>query len=269
MLDMNKTFKFGKVVYTPEQFRQRWCPEANDNKLEIVLKELETSGNLTWIESKTQEEKIFEKVAKEQDIINRADTLDELNEQAKQFKREEKRANQLKHKGMSLMFGNISIARDFEDWVTDELGLETEISFVKGQPKLTIYDITDIEANKVSRKYNLESNIQTAVGIVDTGITSATNAVDYTAEKVIAPVVRVGAKAVTSVGGTVVKTGVKTVGTLINAIVKGSKDCARELKNDEDVLRASRELITTKNEIKSSINKRVNSINSNNITFID
>lgn len=273
MLDLQKRFKFGGKVYTVEVFKEKFASDQDDEAIEIALKKLEESGDLVWIDEldpqTRKEATILERVQKEQTIVEAANMADEFEQQAKDFKHEQKRANQLKHKGCYFMFGNATQARDFENWVTQNLALETEISFVKGQPKLKIYDVTDQEISMMTRKYNLENGIQSVVDTADNLAQGATKAVDYTATKVLVPVAKVGAKAGVSILGTVAKTGAKTLGTLISSIAIGSKQCAKEIRNDEDVLRAGRELIQTKNELKKAVNKHTGTMGAGNMGYID
>lgn len=272
MLDLQRKLKIGKSILTVEEFKEKYASELDDVTVEETLNVLESKGNIVWMDqidpAVQQVEKILNKSEKEISIVNAANQADEFDQQAKEFKLDKKRANQLKHKGYYWMFGNIQQARIFEEYVANNLGLQTEISFVLGQPKLTVYNITDKEIGELDRKYKLESGIQTAVNVVDKTATTATKAVDYTAQKVIAPVVQVGAKAGVSILGTVAKTGAKSLGTIISAIATGSKQCVKEIKHDDDVLRAGRELINVKDEIKHAVVNKT-STHSGNGGYID
>lgn len=273
-MDAERKLKLGKKgkVYTVQQFADKFS-QGDLSVAELAISQLEAKGDIIWLDLKDPteeyERKIFESATKEQSLVMQANLHDTYNEQAKAFERQQKRENRAVYKGYFLLFPDLGKAQEFELWVNQDLRLETEISLKSGQPKLNIYNLTDAELNLINRKYKAESTIQKAVGTVDKIASGATGAVDYTATKVVAPIVQVGAKAGVSILGTVAKTGAKTLGTLVTAVALGSRQCVKEIKTDEDVLKASRELINTKDSIKHSLANRTSSIGGGAGGFIE
>lgn len=265
-INMDTKFNFAKRIWTVEQFAEKFnvpAEQAFGTLTQLVELGKATPIDETDMETRKQEA-LLEKALKELEVINAVESYDMEKVQEKQFKQAIKSANQLKHKGYYLLFPTQSKAEEFQDWVTQVLFLSSSIEILTTQYgkqyKLNVFDITDAQISTMDKKHALETTIDKTVGVVDNTLNGVATGVDYTAQKIIAPLTQVTARTVARAGGTLAKTGVRTASTLVSSIFQGVKECSHDLKYDQDVLRARKELTETKNDIIKVINNhKVNS----------
>lgn len=251
---MERKLNFCGQMYTFEKFAQEYC-DGDFEQAEAVIITLIKQGRANWVEHdpRAKENKALMKALVQQTIEEQADVHDQYDELQKEFARNLQREGRLTYPKIELDFAHLGKAQEFQLYVANELRLESEIALRGTKCTLIVFEPTDKEYNAMVRKYKTESAINTAITGVDKVATGATKTVDYTATKIIAPTVQVGAKAGVSILKTLAVTGAKTTGTLISALANGSKQCVKEIQTDPDVLRASRDLLQTKDSIARGI----------------
>lgn len=251
---MDRKINFCGQMYTFEKFAQEFC-EGNLEQAEIVANTLIKQGRANWVEHdpKAKENKALLKALVQQTIEEQADTFDQYDELQEEFRRNKQREGRLTYPKIELDFAHLGKAQEFQLYVANTLRLESEIAIRSNKCTLVVFEPTDKEYNAMVLKYKTETAINTAVNSVDKVATGATKAVDYTATKIVAPTVQVGAKAGVSILKTLAVTSAKATGTIVSALANGSKQCVREIQTDPDVLRASRDLLNTKDSIARGI----------------
>lgn len=251
---MEAKLNFCGQMYTLEKFALEFC-DGDETQADKVIETLVKQGRANWVENdpKAKENKAFMKSLVQQTIEEQAELHDTYDELQKEFKRNNARAGRLTYPKIELDFAHLGKAQEFQLYVANELRLESEIALRNSTCVLVIFEPTDKEYNAMVRKYKTENAINSAVGGVDKVATTATKAVDYTATKIVAPTVQVGAKAGVSILKTLTVTGVKATGTIISALAHGTKQCVQEIQTDPDVLRASRDLLNVKDSTMRGI----------------
>ena len=251
---MERKLNFCGQMYTVDKFVTEFC-DGNAEQAETVINTLIKQGRANWVEHdpKAKENKALLKALVQQTIEEQAEVHDTYDELQKEFKRNQKREGRLTYPKIELDFAHLGKAQEFQIYVANELRLESEIALRGNACVLVVFNPTDHEYNAMVRKYKAESAINTAVSGVDKVATTATKAVDYTATKIVAPTVQVGAKAGVSILKTLAVTSAKATGTIVSALATGTKQCVQEVKTDPDVLRASRDLLNTKDSIARGI----------------
>jgi len=266
---MEKKLNFCGQMYTFEKFTQEYC-DGDFNQAEVVINTLIKQGRANWVEydKKAKENKALMKALIQQTIEEQADIHDQYDELQKEFARNQQREGRLTYPKIELDFAHLGKAQEFQLYVVNELRLESEIALRGTKCTLIVFEPTDKEYNAMVRKYKTESAINTAVTTVDKVASNTTDIVDYTATKIIAPTVQVGAKAGVSILKTLAVTSAKATGTIVSALAAGSKQCVKEIQTDPDVLRASRDLLNTKDSIAKGFRAHTTSTG-NGIRIID
>ena len=94
---------------------------------------------------------------------------------------------------IALSFKTTAEACSAESYV-NSLGIEdTEISIKGGAIKLIVRDITPQEYTKIATKYQLEKAVNSTVDVAGKALRGTTNAINYTATNVVAPVAKIAA----------------------------------------------------------------------------
>lgn len=256
----NRKLNFCGDIYTVEKFAKEFA-ESNEETALIVIEKLIKQGRANWVDTSQtkKQDKALLKTLVQEAIQEQAEVYDNYDRQALEFKHQQQRANRLTYKGIELDFAHLGKAQEFELWIVQELNLETEVAMKNGHAVLRVFNLTDKDMNAINLRYKADKGIQTVVGSVDTVAKNATKAVDYTATKVLAPTVQVGARAGVSILKTLAVTGAKTTGTLISALTNGTKQCVQEVRTDADVVRATRDILDAKDSTMRMIRNHTGS----------
>ena len=255
-----KKIKIGESLYTEEEFVEKYGAEGEDiaaSFLEMLLK----SGQATIVDNEiqTKEDKAIHQALKEQEIIEKAEMFDEYDQKQKEFKMAQSRENRLLYEQIELDFAHLGKAEEMQNWIKSELALQTEIAIVNGFCVLRVFNLTDKDLNAINLRYTTDKAIGTVVSKVEDTANFATDAVHYTANKVVSPLAKATAKASANIFKTLAVTTAKTGGTLISSLTNGIKQSSKEIQNDPEVVRAIRDLTEVKNTAKKSISKIKNS----------
>lgn len=160
---------------------------------------------------------------------------------------------------IALTFRTSAEACSAENWI-NSLGIEdTEISMKKGAIKLIVKDITPQEYTKIATRYQLEKGINSAVNVAGKTIVGATDAINYTATKVVAPVAKIAGEAGMNLGKGLLHTGVKVGAGLVNATSKAVAETKVAMATDTELLKAKRELVDAKDSAISFFRRKLGS----------
>lgn len=255
-IDQDSIFQFNGKTYTMVQFAEAF---ANSN-LEAAIgavEQLHRKGRIKLANQDSKEQKIFDSVEREikfEEAANEYDREVEETKDARAYARRQGRATypeiELDYPTKSKMFAHKT---DFMEHLRlTENQFDTKVN-VNGYT-MVIYNITDQELNYIQRTYKMDMGISNAISAMGSGANKVTDAVNYTADKVIAPAAQVAAKVGASVAKTGIKTATKVGASLFTALVRGVKEAAHDVRNDADVLRAGRELINAKDTVTRKIN---------------
>ncbi len=236
-----------KKIYTAEDFAAAFTDEDIDVALH-TMNCLISQGRAKLVDTErsSKEKKGIDRAEKQNSLVEQAELYDQYDDQMKTYALQKNRENRGIYESVELDFPHLGKAQEFQGYVIDEYRLDTEVILKGDCVTLKIYNIADNEWIRLEKKYALENKIGKAVSSVDTVATKTTGAVDYTARKVIAPTVQVGAKAGVSILKTLAITTAKATGTIVSAVTAGSKQCVQEIRTDSDVLKATRDLVSVK-----------------------
>lgn len=253
-LEPKDRLNFKGSILTFEQFTEKYA-NGNQNEATAIVETLIRKGNIKLVDKASSKQDLAIKQADKEEIIRlMADEIDAQEEQRKDFKADIKRQDRLTYQEAEIQYPNQFKAAEAELYFKEKLRLkETEIRVRNGICYLVVKNVTDAELNYINRVYTADNVIKAGVDLANKGAESMVGAVDYTAKKIVTPVVEIGAK--TSMGllraltGTLVKTGA----TIVNAGSQSIKQTARDIQLDPDIIRARRELTNTKDDLKRTI----------------
>ena len=241
-------------AYTVQQFANKY----SDGNLEQAISLIEVlikKGSAKTVEpGVAKENKAINNALTEETISALAVFIEQEEENAKDSKAEKKREGRLTYPEVEIEYPSHMEAIQAEERYIAELRLKnTEVKSKNGRHLLVVYDITDAEMNYINRTYTVDKVVQSSIGVVNTGVEKLTGAVDYTAKNVLTPITKVGAKGVGALFKTVTSTVARTGATVITATKEGVTKTAKELREDTEVIKASRDLIDTKDAIKRKV----------------
>jgi hypothetical protein len=252
--DEDTVISFYGQTYNVDQFAQAFSDGDKTNAIGAMTILLNNGRAKLYKGAENKQTKAFEKTYEEQSIKDAAYEHENYEEKNKDYRAEQKREGKLTYPCVEFEFAYPLKAQEFENYVKKDLRIiDTEISVRGGRCVLKVYNVTDSEVNAMSRTYKADKFTQNAIGVVDTTAKRATDAVHYTATKVVSPVIQVGARAGASIFKTILATAAKTAGTLVSATASGIKSAAYEIKHDPEVLKGARDII----EVGDSVRRKV------------
>lgn len=240
---------------------QEYADEYHNGNIQLGIESfelLEKKGSARTIEvEKNKTEKSIEKAYKEKGVTALAEYIESEEDIALDKKAERKRDGRLVYESIEIPFNNIIEATQYETQFKKALRLkDTEVRSRNGNIELVLYNITDADYNYVSRVYSRDKAINNTVGFVDKGLTGVTDAVDYTAKNIIAPVTKVTTKGVASLFKTVASTVARTGATIVTSTKEGAIDTFESISTDKEVIKAGRDLIDAKDTICRTTNNK-------------
>lgn len=251
--DIQTVIDFKGKRYDVETFANAFA-EGNIENAIGAMEVLLNKGSAKLVVRNTKESKTFERIEKEESWSESADQHDMFVEANKDYLAQARREGKATYAQVEFDFGNLLKAQQFQSNMVKDLRIQdTEISLRSGVCVVIFREVTDAELNYMNRVYKADKVVNATVGTVNNVAEKATGAVHYGATKIVAPVVQVGARAGASIFKTLLTTSAKTAGSLISATAQGVRSAAHEIRHDEDVLRAGRDLIQVKDGVARKI----------------
>ena len=269
IITMTKT----KQMFTIDEFYERYGDAfgiQTEEDLEKVLDLMVQQGICTIKDDEeTEEDTLANKILHAEEIISARDQLLAEEENYNQKQREEK-LNNTKSMTPLFPFINSLSATEFQDWLAINLNINSQLITERdGSIKVRVPNVTPQEYTKIERHYNTEKGISKATNLAQKGADNLTNAVNYSATKIVAPTAKIAGRAGLNIAKTLVQTGVKVGAGLVSNTRKCINDTKRDLSYDRDILTAKADLKDASNCIKrkyaSFVNKNVSG--SSGITF--
>jgi hypothetical protein len=265
-LNEDSVLKIWGNIETVSQFASKHS-DGNIDRAIGVLEVLIRKGDAKIIDTvgKTREQKKLNKAFVQESITTMADMVDQREEDIKDYNANKKREGRLAYEEIQIEYPNFHLASQAEEYYTRELRLtDTEVKKIGMQCFLVVRNITDKELNFINITYKRDKVMHGTMNVANKGVTSVTGVVDYTAKNVLTPAIKIGAIGAVSLIKSLSSTIARTGATVITSTTKGVKDTTREIVSDEEVLRATRDLINTKDAVKRQMVKIGNGGSSSN-----
>lgn len=263
---MEQLYVIKNKKYTIGEFMTKFNI-SDETKATAVIDLLIRQGKAEVYSNNTKEEDLMEKTAKSLEFERLIAALEQEEAEAKEAIRE-KNTEDVDLVNLSLDFSSTQQAVNYEDYAND-LGIkDTEIVCKKGLITLRLAGITPQEYSKITMRYQADKAINSTVNFTKTAVIGATDAVNYGATNIVAPVAKIAGEAGLNLGKGLVQTGVKVGAGLVNSGAKAVKDTRHALGTDPEMLKARQELTNTKNDIlrffrkKAGINRKGSGIGS-------
>lgn len=255
MINQESRIKINGKIHDMEGFIKQYAIEDMDQAI-YIANSLIRQGKATEYEKITPDQSFINEAMKRENKNRIVDAIDREEAEHKQFKREAKlEGNDLINIGLN--FATTPEALTAENWI-NEMGIEnTEIIMKKGAVILKVSDISPDEYGKISRKYKTERAINNSVAVTSKAINSTTDAINYGATNIVAPIAKIGGEAALNLGKGVVHTGIRVGAGLINSSGKAVRDTTKALQTDPEMLRATKELRDAKDSMTSYFKKKL------------
>jgi hypothetical protein len=179
-----------------EQFAAKYA----DGNLEAAIPAAETlkrKGKLVLQEDLSPEQKILNRIESEVALEDAANEADQDEERIKDARANQRRAGRAVYSEIELDYPTrAKVLEHKRNFMANVRLAEDQIVITMSDAGyvMKILNITDAELNYIQRVYKSDRAISAAVGMVETGASKLTGGVGYTADKVIAPAVQVGAR---------------------------------------------------------------------------
>jgi hypothetical protein len=217
-----------------------------------VAQELVNTKKAYLLVTQTKQEKKLEDLAIETLIQGIAQEFDEQEKQAKINSRDQKNENYDKF-DIAIDFNSQFEASKFEEILHNKLNImDSEISTRAGKVKLKIYDITTKDQINIEKYITLDNVKKATVNTTDKIVTKTTDAVEFLANDILAPIGQIGFKGLSALTKSAIKTLSKVGATATSSVISGSKQLKNELCSDPDIIRATADVIATKDNIMSA-----------------
>lgn len=256
MIDKNGTIIIKGKKYNVQAFMEKFRISSEDQAV-VYMNGMLKKGKATLPKNFQSEEELLETIDKDLELENIINKIEEEEESARTAKRNAS-IEDVDVLNIRIAFDSTLEAVQAEEYI-NKLGIEdTEISIKSGAISLIVSGITPQEYTKIANKYQLESAIKTGVNLVGTGAKNATDAVNYVATKVVAPVAKIAGEAGMNLGKGLVHTGVKVGSGIVNSGAKAVQETKVALSTDPEMLKAKKELVDAKDGLVSFFKKKMN-----------
>lgn len=243
-IDLNTVLTIKGKRHTIEDFKAKFGIDTDERAIQLAER-LVKKGQATIYHKNAKEKNIVDTLESDELLESIVDQINDEEYSAQVAVRESNKAD-VDLVSIRLAFKTTNLAVQAEQWI-NSLGIEdTEISMKKGAITLTVRDITPAEHTKIARKYQLERAITTGVNVTGKALKNTTDAINYTATNVVAPVAKIASEAGMNLGKGLVHTGVKVGAGLVNATSKAVTDTKVAMATDTELLKAKRELVDAK-----------------------
>lgn len=249
---LGKIMTFGRFasIYTDNDL------ESAVNMFELLVKK----GNANIIDTRSKDEKFMEKLLAEEAVVAMGNAVEEFEHERKVNSQKFKNEGRLTYPEIQIQYPDFLSASQAEQFYQKELLLEdTEVTKKGGICYLIVRDITDNQLNFINATYKRDRVVAGAMNLTEKGVDNIVGAVDYTAKNVLSPAFKIGAKGaiglIKSLTGVVARTGA----TVVTSTTKGAKETIEYLRDDEEVIKAGKDLINTKDSISRSLNDKFGS----------
>lgn len=268
MVDINTVLKIKGKKYTIQEFMNKFGIQ-DEKKAINAASAMVKQGKISIVKHTTEEEEILAKTQEAEMINLIVDQIEAEEEASKIAKREQTKAES-DLVSIQLVFDTTLKAQEAQTWLESIGILDSEISIKSGEISLKIIDITPQEYTKIARKYQTEKVLDKTVNVASKAIVGTTDAINYTATKVVAPVAKIAGEAGMNLGKGLVHTSVKIGAGLVNASSNAVRDTKVAMATDPEMLKAKGELTEAKNAVMRFIRGKLDkSKKRSGISFID
>ena len=242
--------------YSIEEFKNKFA--ITDDARALTLAEtLVKKGKATIYSATSQEDELLDLLDGDIELTNIVNQINDEEYASVQAKRNEIK-QEVDTVSIALSFKTTAEACSAESYV-NSLGIEdTEISIKGGAIKLIVRDITPQEYTKIATKYQLEKAVNSTVDVAGKALRGTTNAINYTATNVVAPVAKIAGEAGMNLGKGLFHTSVKVGAGLVNSGSKAIADTKVALATDTEMIRAKKELVDAKDSVVSFFKGKLN-----------
>lgn len=255
-MDMNTILIIKGKKTTMEEFKTRFGIDTDEKAIQMA-QILVKKGNAIVHVEKSEEQEVLSKLEADALLASIVDQLDSEEYSAQQAKREELKS-EVDLVSIKLSFASSAEAASAESWI-NSLGVEdTEITMKKGAISLIVRDITPQEYTKIATKYQLDKALDTTVKVASKALVGTTNAINYTATKVVAPTAKIAGEATMNLGKGLVHATAKVGAGLVNSGSKAIADTKVALATDTEMIRAKKELVDAKDSAISFFKRKLN-----------
>lgn len=269
MLNITDEIIFLNKKMTVTDFAERYLEEGADiKKINDTIEVLIRKGQVKVPRlTQTKEEKIMEKVAKEEIIREAGVHAYAEEEHAKDRKHDVKTQDRQHYDKMTLEFPTYKEALDFSDWVKQEVRVKALVLTDDGIYQVMCLNITDLDVKKIKNRYNLTKAGNAVNNTVIKTQETLNDTIEFTAKKVLSPLTKATTAGIFGVVKSTIGFVARTGSGVVTSGAKAMRDTAHDLTTDPEILKAAKELIDTKDSVKRTISNKTGFSGGNGITL--
>ena len=250
-IDKNQIIFFAGKKMTIEEFMIMYDIDGeNEETVKIILDKLEKKGKLRYLTDDNQGDKTaFESVYKELELEAKIAQIEKNAEKEAKYKASKQREGRLVYEEIEVDLPTETRAAEMLRYVNDKLKLAARVEERDGIYTIIIANATESDVAAIKR----HKLIDDAGKAINQGAEKVANTVldtaAFAADKVVLPATKASLKAALGLTKTIVKTSTSASAALISGTTKNIRSMSQELKYDEDVLRAKKDLVDAKDAI--------------------
>lgn len=214
------------------------------------------TGRATIVEpNKTQEERMADAIAEELIAVNKAKSIEEDRVQRENYKQ----ASNGTYSKVGFPAKTLLDAQEMHQLLMKNFNIKQQqlgVEMKDGQVVVTITDCPVKTYVAIDRSLGFKRTTETVSGFVDKTAKNAVNITDMTLNTVAVPVAKTAIATTTKVAKSLVGFGAKLSGIAIGEVLRSSKQCIDEIKNDGYIAEAKGEVIDATHSIRRTFSNR-------------
>lgn len=249
-LDKDKIVMFAGKKFTLGEFLVHYgLDQDTEASVKIILEHLEKKGKLHYIEQKDKDAALFESVAKELELEAKIAEMEAEAERVEVYDSAKKKEGKLVYEEVEIDFPNKTIAIDFYKFAQEDLKVEAALYEEGDKYVLTMKNVSESDLAAIKRKKTIADAGKMIFNTTDKVANVAVGTAAFATERVLVPTTKATVKTALGLSKSLVKTGTVVGSNLVTSTTNTTRQMVTELANDEDVLKAKKELIDAKDAI--------------------
>lgn len=249
-IDTNQVMFFaGKKITIGEFIELYDMKDESEEAVSLILEKLEKKGKVKFLNIEEKSDEAFDAVAKELALEEKIARIEQDAEDSAVYAATKNKEGKLVYEEIEIDFPTKKQATEMLEYCETKLKLEGEITKPEDVYVVTLFDVSESDLGAIKRRGIVESAGSIIVGATNTVSAGVLDTASFATERIVVPTAKAGIKTVLGLTKTLVKTGAATSSAVISGTSKNARAMKTELAEDEDVLRAKKELVDAKDAI--------------------
>lgn len=250
LLDRKQIIFFaGKKMLLEEFLIAYDLQDEADSVSLIVIEKLIKKGKLRFIENEQNADNAFKAVNKELELDAKIAQIEEDAVKYDEYQANKSKEGKLVYEEIEIDFPTFKNAQEMLSYCTNKLRLKGHVKESEDIYAVVLQDVSESNLSAIKRYDLFNKAGKLMLDSTNRVSTSALDTVAFAADKIVLPTAKAGISTTLGLARTIVKTGASAGSAVISGTTKNVRTMSKELSEDEDVLRAKKDLIDAKDAV--------------------